>query len=205
MSKGVFKVLFWFVTALGVIPLLSLLSAINFFNLENYQSVANFSSSHPYFSPIMFSTFFVGAIIASFLGDNWRLIFLTPLFLAGMLPLITNSGWNVTGAIFAFKADKCPHGWIEYSDASGRFLLGVEKKQNIGETGGNSSISLLEKHLPKHDHGLPTMLTGGGSQGLNGSGGTLQPHDKKITGTRGKSEKFNIMPPYVTVRFCVRL
>ncbi len=126
-----------------------------------------------------------------------------PLFISGLLPLTDNSGWSVAGAIIAFKKKQCPVGWEPYEDARGNFLLGVVEKNHVGKKGGKATIKLNKDQLPAHVHKWDG-LAGGGKQGLNTKGGTIKMGYGRSTTPKGKGEDINIMPPYVTVLYCVR-
>lgn|GEM_PF-6606295 len=64
------------------------------------------------------------------------------------------------GTIVMFHGKTIPKGWAlcdgrdETPDLRDRFILGAGGRYSVNETGGSETITLEEKHLPKHNHKL---------------------------------------------------
>src|SRR5277367_6207520 len=92
----------------------------------------------------------------------------------------------------------------------------------IGETGGETSVTLLYTAMPLHPHvgqnaaastaGTPgpTVIFGGGGRGKEpayapASGPNTVQMSAKAVGTAGNNQPHNNMPPYLTVNFIIAL
>lgn len=88
----------------------------------------------------------------------------------------------------------------------------------LGEQGGEASVTLRAEHLPSHLH-LASALTGAGTQAApgpsaqladsgatplytNAAGGMVA---RGSTGTAGAGQPHNNMPPYLSLNFCIAL
>jgi microcystin-dependent protein len=85
---------------------------------------------------------------------------------------------------------------------NGRFPLGTHTAQNIGIIGGNNSVTLIPENLPEHDHsysaGIGSVLVDVPSTPALSVG---NPAVNKTTGTTGDAEEFDILPPFIRVKY----
>ena len=88
----------------------------------------------------------------------------------------------------------------------------------VGETGGETTVTLLTTQLPSHTHNYQTVSAAGGS--LSPSGNLLagsralvpyatpaptQPMSASSGGTTGQNQAHNNLQPYLTVTFIIAL
>ena len=133
------------------------------------------------------------------------------------------------GAVVAFAKKDCPKGWAPYNKAEGRFIIGVGKGPLsapvlIDQAEGKEMMTLKENHLPSHQHGTmiwvkrdeeekwarknKTAMIGWGFGYASGknmfglAGPRIRDGNHFLTEAKGDSEPFNIMPPYIALRFC---
>lgn len=129
-------------------------------------------------------------------------------FLSTLLP---------SGAVMAFNG-RCPEeqGWQPFTEAEGRFILGVGKGQrdgifSLGTLGGQETHKLTIEEIPSHSHN--TMGKGDNTwflgivgppthQGLRT--GTFLDNDNYLykTSTEGGNQAHNNMPPFIALYFC---
>jgi len=91
--------------------------------------------------------------------------FINNLGIAGSLNLFPMQ----KGIVIAFSGEEIPEGWAECNgetvknsygeefitpNISGRFVLGLNVVNEAGNSGGESSVTLEKKHLPKHKHDI---------------------------------------------------
>jgi len=93
--------------------------------------------------------------------------------------------------------------------------------RDLGETGGEQSVTLLQTEMPAHSHtaqaattgGLPSPTNNAWASGLKGHPGSyaasspptnvqMSPQGTSVTGS---SFPHNNMPPYLTLNFCIAL
>lgn len=109
-------------------------------------------------------------------------------------------------------------GWMRYSKASGKFLLGSSTSIVSGGVGGSQSITLYQRNLPKHNHKykdvfhsevkshspsqdsvrVPRNLGGNGSSDFDNVGFQIS----RNTLTSGGGAPLKYLPPYVSVNVC---
>ena len=92
----------------------------------------------------------------------------------------------------------------------------------VGETGGTSSVTLLNSDMPLHNHSLPCSSTpadqaspsgnipaaGAGTRGQNfyaDSAGTAPAMKLTMVGAAGGNLPHNNLPPYLALNFCIAL
>ncbi len=124
-----------------------------------------------------------------------------------------------SGAVMAFTI-ACPQaeGWSPFTQAEGRFILGVGKGPldrfvGLNTPGGQESVELKTKHLPKHDHGMLNSVKGsdlvapGGSWEVPTAGnGDLRVVDPRWAqfGSEGRTGAHDNMPPFIALYFCMK-
>ncbi|MDE0027400.1 MAG: hypothetical protein OXP69_23560 [Spirochaetaceae bacterium] len=116
-----------------------------------------------------------------------------------LAPFVAGAQQNVLvelpmGAIVAFDREMCPEGWLEYTPAEGRVLIGQGKVHDNeeliikrGVTGGESM----------HDHGR----TGGGHGSTTRDRGGDNPPMSFSSHTHDVNNS-NTLPPFIGVLFC---
>ncbi len=92
--------------------------------------------------------------------------------------------------------------------------------RNIGETGGETAVTLLSTQIPSHTHvaqsavastssaPAPNTIFGGGGRGKEPAyapAGTPAAMSAQAVGTAGGNGPHNNMPPYVTLNFIIAL
>lgn len=117
-----------------------------------------------------------------------------------------------SAAVVAFDIrDKCPEGWTAFETANSRFIIAAGKGDDLtarqfGATGGNERHSLTLREMPAHTHSYIDWRAGPGSctfSGCNGTGGDQTKTTGVAGGTEtGATEPFEIMPPFLALRFC---
>lgn len=121
------------------------------------------------------------------------------------------------GAVVIYHEGKtCPKGWSEFSEAKGRFIVGVGRHSQYGpygdklkefkllETGGNRTHKLEFNEMPEHKH---TYIFSSGKNSPQKVDTTpsefgLKDREKETTPS-GRNLPHNNMPPYIALRFCV--
>lgn len=117
-----------------------------------------------------------------------------------------------TGAVMSFDIrEKCPSGWSEFDAGSGRFIIGAGKGDSLsprpfGVAGGKETHTLTIRQIPAHKHGYVDWRSGDGAcsfSGCNGRGGDVPKDTSSVGGTEsGATDPFEIMPPFIALRFC---
>jgi len=110
-----------------------------------------------------------------------------------------------SSAVVAFDLDDCPPGWSDFSPATGRTIIGDGAAAGLSpralrEQGGHEVHTLTIPEMPAHDHG---GIWGGGQQ----MAGMLNDYAKHTSGhvkiqTQGEARAFELMPPFVALRYC---
>ena len=150
------------------------------------------------------------------------------------------------GSIVMWPGDTAPEGWLlcngatykrtEYLNLSNvigfkyggtkdilkvpnlqaRFPLGASSKYSLGDTGGESTVTLNEQQIPEHKHQLKEMLSakssGSGWLGVNLNGGGSGKMENFVspnnvyptTENTGGGQPHNNMPPYLVVNFIIK-
>ena len=97
-----------------------------------------------------------------------------------------------------------------------RFPLGASSKYSLGDTGGESTVTLNEQQIPEHNHQLKEMLSakssGSGWLGVNLNGGGSGKMENFVspnnvyptTENTGGGQPHNNMPPYLVVNFIIK-
>ena len=124
-----------------------------------------------------------------------------------------STGSVPAGAVMAFNLGSCPSGWTDYSAAAGRNIVGygsgtgLTPRTTIGQTGGEEKHTMTTTELATHSHALSpnpgavysryrVQFNSGTSYFADGApGGTS-------IGNTGGSSPFNVMDPYVVLRYC---
>jgi len=137
---------------------------------------------------------------------------------------------NLAGLVAAFdQSEGCPEGWTEFTEASGRMIIGVGQgsidqigDQDIPLTlrrwrdfGGEETHALRANEMPAHRHGIRGLgnIDGEGtniradSLSLVDGGysrGVIATIDQGYTDVEGQpiADPHNNMPPYVALFFC---
>jgi prepilin-type N-terminal cleavage/methylation domain-containing protein len=96
-----------------------------------------------------------------------------------------------SGAVMAFNLSACPEGWISFSDASGRTIVGAGVSYSVGEQGGEEDVALTQGEVGTMD----ATHTISGSVLNPTSGGVTAPFLEKLPANVTPHE--NRMPYHV--------
>ena len=122
--------------------------------------------------------------------------------------------WLWSGSI-----DNIPEGWAlcngenNTPDLRGRFVLGVNpnSKKNSEFTvnemlskGGEETVKLEVKHLPRHSHPDNFNETGAGGDGSHYDSGGYRLRTNGNKGFTGEDKPHNNMPPYYTLAYIMK-
>eukprot|EP00028_Trichosphaerium_sp_Am-I-7-wt_P006033 CAMPEP_0168537840 /NCGR_PEP_ID=MMETSP0405-20121227/20660_1 /TAXON_ID=498012 /ORGANISM="Trichosphaerium sp, Strain Am-I-7 wt" /LENGTH=204 /DNA_ID=CAMNT_0008566665 /DNA_START=123 /DNA_END=733 /DNA_ORIENTATION=- len=111
------------------------------------------------------------------------------------------------GILTVHKLSKCPEGWVELENSADRFLMGAGSSE-LGELGGEKQHRLTIQEMPSHSHNpyvtSPRHKGGGISGWVLGNGGPSQ-GAQQVVNAAGEGKPHNNLPPYVTVKFCVKV
>ncbi|GAB4063950.1 hypothetical protein GCM10028812_00140 [Ancylobacter sonchi] len=103
------------------------------------------------------------------------------------------------GAVLAFDSDKCPEGWTDFGQASGRTIVGADPSNpmfNLGKIGGRVDIPMDGQH----NHAVQ-----GRRNELNGRFGNDNGDDDWSTVANGAhNHGGDNMPPYIALKLCKR-
>jgi hypothetical protein len=120
------------------------------------------------------------------------------------------------GSVLAFKRSECPIGWSDFKKGFGRVILGVGKGEGLTEKelmdiGGEEMHTLTIEELPSHRHpygdrhyydqkvGAPECQT------PRGDGAGMCKDTPRKTGPSGGDTPHNNMPPFIALRYCIKL
>ena len=121
------------------------------------------------------------------------------------------------GAVMAFNLSACPDGWSDFAELDGRMILGAGPAEDgsvriVADRGGTEAHTLTIDEMPMHNHSNETFdrllqmnrrTVGAGS---DSTGAGVEP-DVYAAGeilSAGGGLPHNNMPPYFTLKFCVR-
>ena len=112
------------------------------------------------------------------------------------------------GAVVAFNATSCPDSWSPYNKTEGRIILGTGNKYALEQQGGDFNVSLKLANLPSHKH--DTLVAAQQSYSIWGNassktsvwGAKADDHVTAYTSPEGGSQPFEVIPPFVSLRFC---
>lgn len=122
-------------------------------------------------------------------------------------------------AIWSGSADDVPKGWHLCDgedgtpDLRGRFVLGASEEHEVGEDGGEETVTLTVDQMPSHNHradveiGSNAALNKSGTssarfaQALSGSGKTYESN----VASNGSSKPHNNMPPYYVLCYIMKV
>lgn len=105
-----------------------------------------------------------------------------------------------SGAVMAFDLDACPSGWIAYTAAAGRNIIGTGTGYALRSVGGESTHRMTQAELVSHSHGYRV-----GTRNVGSNGKTVLDDDSgsyRVTDATGGSQPFNVMDPYVALLYC---
>lgn len=119
------------------------------------------------------------------------------------------------GMIIPFAGTVVPWGWnicdgsLGTPDLRGRFIIGVSESHIYGETGGTETHTITASEMPNHSH---TMIYAQGTPLLGRQGpsslvstGSSSTSGNNSTGTAGGSVAMNIMPPFYSMSYIMKL
>jgi microcystin-dependent protein len=96
-------------------------------------------------------------------------------------------------------------------DLRNKFILGATDTNFIGETGGNSSVTLSVQQIPAHNHNIniitqsQNQVIGSGFNQFQDPVALFNVTQEMPTSFEGSNQPINIMPPYYTLVFIMRL
>lgn len=103
-------------------------------------------------------------------------------------------------------------GWTEYSEASGRFIIGAGKGPlaaavSVGQTGGEERVQLRPNEMPAHQHVLAFVpevsnLSGGSYAVMSDLRHPSTARRTAQTNAAGGNAAHNNMPPFIALHFC---
>lgn len=118
------------------------------------------------------------------------------------------------GAVMAFNLDECPAGWVAFSEASGRVIIGSGAGQNLtqrarGQRGGRETVALTADQLPRHRHAMPFVpeasnLSGNSYPVMSDARHSSSSRANAYTSSNGASAAHENMPPFHVLTYCER-
>ncbi|MEP3678040.1 MAG: hypothetical protein ABJN21_04010 [Paracoccaceae bacterium] len=116
------------------------------------------------------------------------------------------------GAVLAFNLDSCPDGWVEFTPARGRTIIGAGqgdglRNRELGQQGGAETHTLTAAQIPAHTHSYqssygPNMLDN--TKNINGGVDRYEQMKEQTSGSVGGGKAHNIMQPFYTLMYCER-
>ena len=223
-------------TALVVIIILgAILLAVYLFSGEglpwNFTSesiVSNFTRN-PAISIVAAMLFTVGAMMCIHVHNPFLVIFLLPLTLVAILPLLDNEDYMPANTVAAFNLEDCPNGWIEFSELAGRVIVGTGGAGNTDkngkpltlrtwkDAGGEEMHLLTEPEMPLHFHKMKNFdelgydnqdeKTGASKYRVTWDNNKPWEGNTKSFETKnaGESKPHNNMQPYYVLTYCRKM
>jgi hypothetical protein len=116
----------------------------------------------------------------------------------------------VTGMIIVWNSAVAPTGWTLCNgtngspDLQGRFVVGTSGVApfTFGNTGGASTVTLVEANLPPHTHTVDTHILLGA---VAGSGSASNLVGSQTSSSTGSGAAFSILPPFYTLSYIMKL
>lgn len=116
-------------------------------------------------------------------------------------------------AVVAFESEACPDGWVPYTAASGRTIIGAGigmglKARILHDSGGTETHRLTPSEMPEHSHEIEGMTHYSYDTtkiprthtNLYTKNNNFQ--FKGMTLSTGSSAPHNNLPPYYVLTFC---
>jgi hypothetical protein len=82
-----------------------------------------------------------------------------------------DTGSAPSGIVGYFDLGSCPGGWTAFTNARGRYLVGMNTGGTLGSTVGTALTDLQNRIVGQHSHGITDP---GHAHGINGSGASLR-------------------------------
>jgi len=123
----------------------------------------------------------------------------TGLCIAGDCRTSWPSGGDMTpsGAVMAFNLSSCPTGWSEFTQARGRYIVGLPSGGTLGGTAGTILSNLENRPAGKHDHRFRVHWSGFGGKPAGGWGSYSKADFKDRSGLVPGTNA-----PYIQLLFC---
>lgn len=122
------------------------------------------------------------------------------------------------GAVVPFFDVECKDGWDDYKKGNGKVIVGVGQgkdengndlsNRRLEEEGGLEDVMLLEGHIPSHSHQIPSFPLAGSQEttyALKATGKGDFTTAKRRTDNYGGREAHENMPPFIVLRYCIKI
>lgn len=116
-----------------------------------------------------------------------------------------------SGFIGMWSGTTVPDGWYLCDgengtpDLRGRFVLGCQTIDGIGDTGGEDMVTLTVAQMPAHNHVLNSITQSALKDDPSKSGNYYYPHYTSVTtGSAGSSQPHNNMPPFYVLAYIMK-
>ena len=126
--------------------------------------------------------------------------------------MIAKSGEIPTGTVAYFNLTACPDGWVRFTKADGRFIMGVGEYENmiykLGDSGGEVNHTLTIDEIPFHNHMTPAgylKYVGAGNGQLNAYTQGVNDFDYGSSESLGAFKSHNNIPPYYALTACYKI
>ena len=121
-----------------------------------------------------------------------------------------NTANFVTGMIIVWNSAVAPAGWTLCDGTNGspnlqgQFVVGTSGVApfTFGNTGGASTVTLIEANLPPHTHTVDTHTLLGAA---GGSGSLSNLAGSQVSSSTGSGTAFSILPPFHTLSYIMKL
>lgn len=127
------------------------------------------------------------------------------------------------GMVSAFNSETCPTGWTEFTNARGRFVVGINSGGTLGGTAGGDPFTNLEEKMHSHNWSwyiensntwrsydrdgnyFTTTDWEPGGIGDEGIGYYPLSADSTTTNVPHYTDKISHTPPYVQLLYCEKV
>lgn len=120
-----------------------------------------------------------------------------------------------SGAVVAFESSEsetCPgRDWKLFEPAKGRFIIGAGHgdrskltPRQLGDTGGEESVTLTIPQIPAHSHSTVQMIGDNNIDGVDSTTVRSGDHhnETRETDTTGENQPHNNIPPFLALYYC---
>jgi hypothetical protein len=118
---------------------------------------------------------------------------------------LKNAELKLRGTIAFFEVQKCPEGWLEFSAARGRYVVGLTPGGIPGKVVGQALSDSENRPAGSHTHQFTSQAIGGSGDGLAWDSSTGGPRQNVVGITAPNGSVDGTNAPYLQLLACQKI